>query len=41
VPRNPQTRLGEIEAASEHEAIDKVAKEFKQHAAKLIAVRRA
>jgi hypothetical protein len=35
-----QTRLGEVEAADEREAIEKAAKEFGQHATKLIAVRR-
>jgi hypothetical protein len=30
--------VGEIEAANEHKAIEKAAKEFKQHASKLIAV---
>ncbi len=35
-----QTRLGEVEAADEREAIEKAAKEFKQHVTKLIAVRR-
>jgi hypothetical protein len=35
-----QTRLGEVEAADEAEAIEKAAKEFRQHATKLIAVRR-
>jgi hypothetical protein len=33
-------RVGEVEAADEREAIEKAAKEFRQHAAKLIAVRR-
>ena len=35
-----QTRLGEIEATDEREAIEKAAKEFKQHVSKLIAVQR-
>jgi len=35
-----QTRLGEVEAADEREAVEKAAKEFGQHASKLIAVRR-
>jgi hypothetical protein len=35
-----QTWLGEVEAVDEREAIEKAAKEFKQHATKLIAVRR-
>jgi hypothetical protein len=35
-----QTRLGEVEAADEREAIEKATKEFKQDASKLIAVRR-
>jgi hypothetical protein len=35
-----QTRLGEVEAADEREAVEKAAKEFGQHATKLIAVRR-
>jgi hypothetical protein len=35
-----QTRLGEVEAADEREAIEKAAKEFRPHASKLIAVRR-
>jgi hypothetical protein len=35
-----QTRLGEVEAADEREAIEKAAKEFRQHAMKLMAVRR-
>jgi hypothetical protein len=35
-----QTRLGEVEAADEREAIEKAAKEFKQHESKLIAVQR-
>ena len=36
-----QTRLGEVEAADEREAVDKAAKEFGQHPSKLIAVRRS
>ncbi len=36
-----QTRLGEVEAADEREAIERAAKEFGQHASKLIAVRRS
>jgi hypothetical protein len=35
-----QTRLGEIEAADEREAIQKAAEEFKQPTTKLYAVRR-
>jgi hypothetical protein len=35
-----QTRLGEVEAADEREAIEKAAKEFKVIASKLIAVQR-
>jgi len=35
-----QTWLGEIEAADEREAIEKAAKEFKQPATKLMAVKR-
>lgn len=35
-----QTRIGELEAADEREAIEKAAKEFGQHATKLMAVRR-
>jgi hypothetical protein len=35
-----QTRLGEVEAANEREAVEKAAKEFGQHATKLITVRR-
>jgi geranylgeranyl pyrophosphate synthase len=35
-----QTRVGEVEATDEREAIEKAAKEFRQHALKLIAVRR-
>jgi hypothetical protein len=35
-----QTWLGEIEAANEAEAIEKAAKEFRQPATKLMAVRR-
>jgi hypothetical protein len=34
-----QTSLGEVEAADEVKAIEKAAKEFRQHATKLIAVR--
>ncbi len=32
--------MGEVEAANEAEAVEKAAKEFKQHASKLIAVRK-
>ena len=32
-------RIGEVEASTEAEAIEKAAKEFKQYAAKLMAVR--
>jgi hypothetical protein len=32
--------LGEVEAADERDTIEKAAKEFRQHASKLIAVRR-
>jgi hypothetical protein len=35
-----QTQLGEIKAADEREAVEKAAKEFRQHATKQIAVRR-
>jgi hypothetical protein len=35
-----QTRLGEVEAADEREAVEKAAAEFRQHASKLIAVKR-
>jgi hypothetical protein len=35
-----QTRLGEVEANSESEAIEKAAAEFRQHQSKLMAVRR-
>jgi hypothetical protein len=35
-----QIRVGEVEAATEAEAVEKAAAEFKQHAAKLMAVRR-
>jgi len=35
-----QTRVGEVEAATEAEANEKAAAEFKQYAAKLMAVRR-
>jgi hypothetical protein len=35
-----QTWIGEVEAVDEREAIEKAAKEFKQPAAKLHAVRR-
>jgi hypothetical protein len=35
-----QTWVGEVEATNEAEAIEKAAKEFKQHATKLMAVRR-
>jgi hypothetical protein len=35
-----QTRLGELKAADKREAIDKAAKEFRQHASKLIAIKR-
>jgi hypothetical protein len=33
-----QTRLGEVEATDEREAVEKAAKEFGQHPSKLIAV---
>jgi hypothetical protein len=33
-------RLGEVEAGAEREAIEKAAKEYGQHPAKLMAVRR-
>jgi hypothetical protein len=36
-----QTWIGEVEAATEAEAIEKAAAEFKQYAAKLYAVRRS
>ena len=36
-----QTWIGEVEAATEAEAIEKTAAEFKQYAAKLYAVRRS
>ena len=36
-----QTRVGEVEAADEREAIEKAAAEFRQRQAKLMAVRRA
>jgi hypothetical protein len=32
--------LGEVEAADEREAVEKAAREFRQHATRLIAVRR-
>jgi hypothetical protein len=32
--------VGEVEAADEREAIEKAAREFRQHASKLMAVRR-
>jgi len=35
-----QTWIGEVEAGDEREAIEKAAAEFKQHASKLMAVRR-
>jgi hypothetical protein len=35
-----QTRVGEVEAATEAEALEKAAAQFKQYAAKLMAVRR-
>jgi len=35
-----QVRLGTVEAVDEREAIQKAAEEFKQYAAKLMAVRR-
>ena len=36
-----QISLGEVEAATEAEAIEKAAAEFKQYAAKLMALRRS
>jgi hypothetical protein len=35
-----RTRIGEVKAATEGEAIEKAALEFKQYAAKLMAVKR-
>jgi hypothetical protein len=35
-----QTRVGEVEAATEAEAVEKATKQFKQYAAKLMAIRR-
>ncbi len=35
-----QTWVGEVEAADEREAVEKAAREFRQHPSKLIAVRR-
>jgi hypothetical protein len=35
-----QTRIGEVDAATEAQAVEKAAVEFKQYAPKLMAVRR-